>query len=194
MALCMLAALACSDLRSTVASMEQEKATCSACNLIAKALDDGPLSKKLVQGWAGWSVAERSKALKGTLKRSCARISEMDVAMVSRTGSRTYFDMLDMKKHGMSNFEDAKTGPEHGRAVRELCELLVSEEAAAIANLMESWKQAKRGRRLVDFRFMTDAELCAGGVLSVCNAVQGRDGQTKPKDEEEEEDDERDEL
>jgi hypothetical protein len=195
MALCVIAASALSDLKAAVSSFEEDNAACSACNLIAKALDAGPLSSKLVQGWAGWSEAERSKALKSTMKRaSCARISEMDIAVVSRPGVRTYFDMSDMRKHGIQvHFDDTKTGPEHGRAVRELCELLVSEKATTITHLMESWKLRERGR-LVDFRFMTDAKLCAGGVLSVCKEVQERDGDghTKQADADGDDDDDDD--
>ena len=61
----------------------------------------------------------------------------------------------------MPAFDDADTGAHPGRVVRELCELLATERSAAIVAQMESWMRARRGRRLVDFRFMTDAELCS---------------------------------
>ena len=126
-------------------------------------------------GWKGWSSAERAKELGKTLKRSCAKIVEMEIGL-SAGGplqkSRSYFDLLEMKQKGfMDVFKDAHYGAEVTAPLSELCELIVAERASDIVSRMEAWLGGRRGRRVVDFRFDTDSKLCSGGVLSVCDTV-----------------------
>uniref|UniRef100_A0A7S2N765 DUF3456 domain-containing protein n=1 Tax=Haptolina brevifila TaxID=156173 RepID=A0A7S2N765_9EUKA len=177
----LLLALVAADLAEHMAHLDQDKATCSACNLIAKTLDDvSPLSSKVVKSWKAWSTAERSKGLKKTLQTACRSIANVEVAKSGRPGQYVYFNGLDMKKNGFaSTFDDTKTGPEITQVVQTFCELLVSERASIFTAKMEAWMAGKKGRRLVDFRMTTDAQMCSGGVLSVCKESEEKPGNEK---------------
>ena len=67
----------------------------------------------------------------------------------------------------LDNFKDAQTGPHVTQTVQTLCELIAAEKAPELVVRIDEWMRAKKGRRLVDFRFNSDSKLCAGGVLSV---------------------------
>ena len=84
-----------------------------------------------------------------------------------------------------------KTGPEVAKRVQDLCESIVNERAAELAERMESWRVAGKKRRLVDFRFDTDSKLCSGGILSVCDKVFDA---KKQANDDGDDDDDRDEL
>lgn len=185
-----------SRLRAKLEELEAEKSACSACNMVSKMLDTESLSSQLIKAWKDSSSKQRSKLLKKSLKKACSKLADMEIAAVSGVGgSRTFFDRLEMKKlntgDGHDTFKDAKMGPAVTGVVVELCELLVTEQTNAFLTRMEGWMNGKKGRRLVDFRFDTDLEMCAGGVLSVCTSPSG--SRSKPtqaaKDDEDDEDD-----
>ena len=101
----LVATAAIETLEKAVARLEKDKAGCSACNLVAKVLDDAPLSMMLVKGWKAWSTAERRAELSKTLRRSCSRITQRDSGMeiryTGRAGQRTFYDDVEVKKMQM---------------------------------------------------------------------------------------------
>lgn len=165
------------SLKEIVTRLEEDKAACSACNLVAKALDDAPLGSSLVKGWKAWSEAERGAQLAKVLRRSCGRLTDpgIEVAVTGKAGGRTFFDRIEIRKGGGGiNIDGDLTYKKHpGETLQALCKALAREDAGRIAARMDTWATGKKGRRLVDFRFMgADAGLCVGeGGLGVCTAL-----------------------
>lgn len=185
---------AAASLDAHIDEMQKSKSACSACNLVSKNFDAEPLSSSLVKGWKGFSSTERSKGLKKTLQKRCAALTTMEMMRVSgHGGTFVYSDAMDMKKKGfMEQFKDSTMGPEVWGPVVLLCELLAAAKAPIIVSKIEEWMAAKKGRRLVDFRFDEHFAMCAGGAISVCETTFTDSSKNKKQDGEDEDDDEDD--
>ena len=163
------------NLDAHISQLNKRKSACSACNLVSRTLDAESFSDQLVMSWKEATNEERSKQLKKSLRRSCKRLADMEIARSdSALNASTFIDVLDLRKTGFGDkgFEDAKKGPEINKLVQDLCELIVSERAAELVQKMDAWRlAAQQPRRVVDLRFNSDLRLCSGGVLSVCEDV-----------------------
>jgi hypothetical protein len=160
-------------LEAYVEELNKQQSACSACNLVSRTLDAEAFSSKLVQAWKDATPAERSKELRKSLGRACKSIGTLDIgASRGVNDSLTFIDLLDMKKVGMhEGFENTERGPAVTLRVQLLCKHIARERTGQLVELMETWRTARKGRRLVDFRFNTDSKMCSGGVLSVCESV-----------------------
>ena len=158
---------------------------CSACFTLAEQLVrlfdlKSEESRELVSGWAAASRVERAAALKtALLKRVCARVGRMKIAMLGKAPHRQVGDLDALMKRG-GTFE---SDPEPTHGVYTLCEALarapdldalVEHIEAAAAPPVKKKKKRQRRRRLVDLDMRE--EVCDGLLALACPKPRGADG------------------
>ena len=172
--------LSCSsaDIQEYLKGLGESSMRCSACELVAKRVDDA-IDSTFLKGWKTWTTETRAKKLKSKLSKTCPAFESMQIALMGDIGVRTFIDFQEAMQKG-GTLTNLQMGATEGEKVKTVCNMLASEQSTALVQVLETFIKQKR-RRLADVQWRT----------AVCETLLG--ACPKAEDDEDAEDEDEDE-